>query len=273
MGTLKVRTTTGGWLDVTTAGPSGPPGVDGVDGAPGPTGPQGIATTIVGQFVTRTSADLPVNGTIPADWDGVGTFPGGYQMVQGQALIDNNPASASVGDLWQFAGAAVAAGWINVGQVVGPAGAAGVAGPTGPTGPAGTPGAARVLGTIQSASVVTGTAVNTMAELLVLPAMTFYADRYYHVFASHRCIQDPGVGANVQVRVSVGTVNLQGYDVMSCTDPNQLWGAWSQNWLHLGSLLGAAAGGTSMNVRAAWQCSVASRTIYTPRLHVIEYGP
>ena len=100
------------------------------------TGPQGIATTIVGEFITRTSAELPVDGAIPADWDGVGTFPGGKQMAVNEALIDNAPASATFGNLWQFVGAADAAGWIDVGQVVGPVGATGSAGVDRPDRPA-----------------------------------------------------------------------------------------------------------------------------------------
>ena len=126
-GALKVKDqTTGLWVYAGTPGPMGPSG---------PTGPQGVATTIVGEFVTRTSAELPVDGAIPADWDGVGTFPGGKQMAVNEALIDNATASATFGNLWQFVGAADAAGWIDVGQVVGPVGSTGPSGSTGPTGP------------------------------------------------------------------------------------------------------------------------------------------
>ena len=50
--------------------------------------------------------------------------------------------------------------------------------------------------------------------------VTIFPDRLYHIFAGHRCIQDFGVGGNIQMQVSIGTVNLQGYDVVACTDPN-----------------------------------------------------
>jgi hypothetical protein len=128
----------------------------------------------------------------------------------------------------------------------------------------------RIVINNQYTSVTTSATVNTMTELINVSGL-FYADRTYQIHASHRCIQDLGVGGNAQMRVSVGTVNLQGYDVVSCTDPNSLWGAWSQTWLHLGSLIGGTAAGVDLAVRVAWQCSIASRIIYTPRLHVIEF--
>lgn len=128
----------------------------------------------------------------------------------------------------------------------------------------------RVALTVQVASIVTPATVNVLEDKVTGNA-TLYADRMYHIFASHRCIQDTGVGGNAQMQVVVGTVNLQGYDVVACTDPNSLWGAWSQSWLHDGALLGAAAAGSTLTVKLRYQCSIASRTVYTPRLHVIEY--
>ena len=141
MGALKVREpSTGTWMVIPTVGPTGPAGPT------GPTGPQGVATTIVGEFSTREPTDLPPDGLIPADWDGPGTFPGGWQMIVGTALINNNPASATLGNLWQFVGTLLAAGWIDVRQVVGSTGPTGpsgadsiVPGPTGPIGPTGPP--------------------------------------------------------------------------------------------------------------------------------------
>ena len=123
----------GTWVTVPTVGPPGSTGPTGV------TGPIGPATTIVGEFTTRSAGELPVDGFIPDGWDGVGTFPGGRQMVVGDALINNNTASTTFGDLWQFVGATDPAGWINVGQVVGPVGPTGLSGPTGPTGSTGPP--------------------------------------------------------------------------------------------------------------------------------------
>jgi hypothetical protein len=121
-------------------GPQGNPGIDGQDGQ---------ATIIVGQFVTQTPATLPATGLIPAGWDGAGTFPGGKQMVVGEALIDNNPASAALGHLWQYVSTGVVpAGWIDVGLVRGPIGATG---PTGPTGADGLPGPSFPGGTADQA--------------------------------------------------------------------------------------------------------------------------
>jgi hypothetical protein len=129
----------------------------------------------------------------------------------------------------------------------------------------------RVAFTSMLATFVTSPTVNTMIDMIV-GDVTMFPDRTYHIFASHRCVQDMGVGGNVQMQVSVGTVNLQGYDVVACTDPNSLWGAWSQTWLHDGAILGAVdAAGTVLSIRSRIFCTVASRTIYNPRLHVIEY--
>jgi hypothetical protein len=129
----------------------------------------------------------------------------------------------------------------------------------------------RVAFNIQIASAVSNATINTMTDTIVGDA-TFFPDRMYHIFASHRCIQDLGVGGTIQMQVSIGTVNLQGYDVVACTDPNSIWGAWSQGWLHDGALLGGTdPAGSVLSCRLRHQCSIASRTIYTPRLHVIEY--
>jgi hypothetical protein len=134
-GALKVKDqATGLWIYAGTPGATGPTG---------PTGPQGVATVIVGEFSTRAASELPPDGFIPADWDGPGTFPGGWQMIEGTSLINNNPASTTFGHLWQFVGTLLAAGWVDVGQVVGATGPTGpastVPGPTGATGATGPP--------------------------------------------------------------------------------------------------------------------------------------
>jgi hypothetical protein len=102
----------------------------------GPQGDVGVATTIVGEFTTRAATTLPPTGIIPAGWDGAGTFPGGRTMAVGESLIDNNTASGTYGDLWQYVSTATdPAGWIDVGKVVGPTGPTGPTGPAGPVGP------------------------------------------------------------------------------------------------------------------------------------------
>lgn len=92
--------------------------------------------------------DLPVSGYIPANFDGAGVPPVGFQMLVGQCLFYTKNKHA-----WIYVGASfVAAGWIDVGQITGPTGQQGPIGPkgeqgetgphgeageTGPTGPVG----------------------------------------------------------------------------------------------------------------------------------------
>jgi hypothetical protein len=122
-------------------GPMGPDGPTGTDGAPGPTGPTGsqgqagTATLVVGSFGAQTTpADLPVDGLIPADFDGAGEPAAAYQMEVGQSLIYMGD-----GHLWAYVSTATnPAGWVDVGLVQGPVGPTGPDGPIGPTGPPGT---------------------------------------------------------------------------------------------------------------------------------------
>jgi hypothetical protein len=58
-------------------------------------------------------------------------------MLPNQALINNNSASSTFADLWQWISSNA---WVNVGQVVGPIGPQGFPGDEGPTGPSGPPG-------------------------------------------------------------------------------------------------------------------------------------
>lgn len=128
-------------------GPAGAQGVEGPQGPIGATGPAGQATVIVGEFgALRTPAALPINGIIPADWDGQGRPPNTVTLTQGQSLIyhpsdTNDPL---YGHLYQFVGAAVnPAGWVDIGEIIGPEGPpgpAGAQGPAGPEGPQGVPG-------------------------------------------------------------------------------------------------------------------------------------
>jgi hypothetical protein len=125
-------------------GPTGPQGITGTTGAAGPQGPQGLAgqtAVIVGQFgASKTPANLPTNGIIPANWDAAGVPPAQLTMGLGQALI------YTVNEhIWVYVGTGMnAAGWADMGAAQGPQGPQGAAGPTGPTGPqgmAGSPGA------------------------------------------------------------------------------------------------------------------------------------
>ena len=130
-------------VDVITGlpGPVGPPGPEGPQGPPGEQGEGALATLIVGTFgAVRQPADLPDDGFIPADWDGLGRPINDVQIQLGWSLIyDPN------GELWTFTGDINVGGspWINPGILAappgppgepGPPGGAGVQGPAGPQG-------------------------------------------------------------------------------------------------------------------------------------------
>lgn len=139
------------WEDVSTMGPTGPTGPMGAQGYVGPTGPpgeQGIQGEsgqvgyIVGEFgQLRTPAELPADGFIPTDFDGVGRPPAGFAMPTGGYMVylpaagDTHP---EYDDLYQYVREVPM--WINVGKLQGPPGAQGPMGPQGwigPTGPQG----------------------------------------------------------------------------------------------------------------------------------------
>lgn len=123
------------------AGPQGPPStVPGPGGPAGPQGPQGesgMATLIVGSFGDqRTPADLPADGFIPANWDGLGRPAADTQVQLGWSLIYDPD-----GALWTYTGPAGVGGpWINPAVVRGPEGPQGPQGPAGPQGEPGPPG-------------------------------------------------------------------------------------------------------------------------------------
>jgi hypothetical protein len=125
-------------------GPVGPQGAQGIEGPEGPVGPAGApgqATVIVGEFgAIRTPAALPISGVIPADWDGTGRPPNTVTLTQGQSLIyrPSDTNDPEFGHLFQFVGAAIVpAGWVDIGEIVGPAGPQGSPGSQGPEGPQG----------------------------------------------------------------------------------------------------------------------------------------
>lgn len=146
-------------------GPQGPAGIDGPQGIQGPqgnvgpqgeTGPAGEPSVLVGSFgASKTPADLPVNGFIPANWDSVGNPPTDEQLTVGQALVysDCPPSTPLYGHVFSYVGTGFDAnGWIDCGDIVGPQGATGQQGiqgpagnngsdgPVGPQGPAGNDG-------------------------------------------------------------------------------------------------------------------------------------
>lgn len=147
------------WLDAgRLVGPQGPVGPEGEQGVPGPIGPdgvqgpqgeqgiQGAATIIKATFgLTKLPSDLPVDGFIPANWDGGGIPVNDYQMLIGESGI-YTPANYDdplYGQLYTFVGPARPEGWSRIGQVTGaqgPTGAQGAQGPTGPAGPQGVQG-------------------------------------------------------------------------------------------------------------------------------------
>jgi hypothetical protein len=116
-------------------GPQGTPGVDGADGAQGPMGPEGIQGppgeigTLIGSFgVSKTPADLPLDGAIPANWDSAGNPMNPYQMGQGQGLLYTGD-----GHIWVYVTTGLTPiGWVDGGLIQGPQGPQGPQGVEGP---------------------------------------------------------------------------------------------------------------------------------------------
>lgn len=126
-------------------GPQGPQGIQGNTGPQGPQGPAGQAAVLVGEFgASKTPADLPANGFIPANWDGPNNPPNDEQLVVGQALVYTlcPPSTPGYGHVYSYVGTDFdASGWVDAGDIVGPPGPTGPQGPQGNTGPQGPAGA------------------------------------------------------------------------------------------------------------------------------------
>lgn len=131
-------------------GPVGPVGPQGDGGPAGPMGPEGRqgppgqTTKLIGSFGNvKTPADLPKDGLLPKDWDGVGNPPYEYQMQSGESLVFT-PADKQTplyGHLFAFVGeSAELTGWGDCGDIVGPQGPAGPQGEPGMEGPRGAQG-------------------------------------------------------------------------------------------------------------------------------------
>ena len=131
-------------------GPQGPQGIQGNTGATGPQGPAGQAAVLVGEFgASKTPADLPANGFIPANWDGPNNPPNNEQLVVGQALVYTlcPPSTPGYGHVYSYVGTDFdASGWVDAGDIVGPPGPTGPQGPQGNPGPQGPAGAAGAQG-------------------------------------------------------------------------------------------------------------------------------
>jgi hypothetical protein len=125
------------------AGPQGDEGPQGPQGIEGPTGPQGNAgqsTIIVGSFGNiRIPAELPSDGFIPQDWDGVGHPSIDHQMIVGESVTYSlaAPADPQYQHVFSFLDFGGVTGWSDIGQVTGPQGPPGNTGAQGPIGPQG----------------------------------------------------------------------------------------------------------------------------------------
>jgi hypothetical protein len=116
---------------------------------------------------------------------------------------------------------------------------------------------------------VTSGAVNVMHTLITGPC-DIDPTRNYLIMAGIRCIQDPGaVVPLAQARVNVGQ-QLEGYDVWVSPDTG-LWGAWHQHWWKTGASLNGTGATVSVTATLDLQLNVASKTVYAPRLTVIEF--
>ena len=100
----------------------------------------------MGDFgISKTPADLPPTGLIPADWDAPGVPVADAQLLVGHSLYyaPTSPTDPLNGHLFQYVStSADPSGFIDIGQVRGPAGETGPAGPTGATGATGIAGPA-----------------------------------------------------------------------------------------------------------------------------------
>lgn len=116
-------------------------------------------------------------------------------------------------------------------------------------------------------SVPSHSTANTMGNL-VSGNVTIDPAKMYHIFASVRAIQDPGaVLGFAQFKMTVG-IQLEGYDCVSGPDSG-LWGAWSQNWMKSGSALSSTL--ASVPVALDLLLNAAAKTVYAPRVYIIEY--
>jgi hypothetical protein len=115
-------------------GPTGPQGISGTDGAPG------VIAKLIGHF-SRNPLELPTNGFIPVSWDANMHPSVDWQMLADQALYHE-----PTGNVYVFVGSDPAGltdqphGWVNAGQMKGPAGPQGPMGPQGLTGATGAQG-------------------------------------------------------------------------------------------------------------------------------------
>lgn len=138
-----------GAIDVSAGmpGPEGPPGPSGPQGPDGPPGPGGQATIIVGTFgAQRQPSELPPDGFLPANWDGLGRPVADTQVELGWSLIYEPD-----GTLWTFVRELSPGGqpWITPGILQAPPGPPGAQGPPGgpgAQGPAGPQGARGEMG-------------------------------------------------------------------------------------------------------------------------------
>ena len=130
--------------DTGNDGPQGIAGPQGPIGNTGPQGPAGEPAVLVGSFgASKTPADLPVNGFIPANWDSPGNPPTDEQLTIGQALVYSEcpPATPLYGHVFSYVGTGFDAnGWVDCGDIVGPQGPQGIQGIQGPQGNNGTDG-------------------------------------------------------------------------------------------------------------------------------------
>lgn len=128
------------------AGPQGQPGIQGQKGDIGPKGPAGEAATIVGSFgASKTPADLPPTGFIPASWDSPGNPEFEEQLTIGEAFVytDCPKGTPKYGHVYSFVGTGFnPSGWVDAGDIVGPTGPKGDVGPQGNTGATGSTGPA-----------------------------------------------------------------------------------------------------------------------------------
>jgi len=120
-------------------GPPGPVGPEGGEGPQGPEGPSGRVTVLVGAFGhERTPSELPLDGFIPAHWDGPGRPSVDLIIVVGDSLIFQPLVDDPLAQhIFVYTGSE----WVDIGEPQGERGPPGAQGQPGPTGPQGATGA------------------------------------------------------------------------------------------------------------------------------------
>lgn len=207
---------------INVSGPQGPEGPTGPEGPQGAAGTAGDSISIIYAFgVTKTPADLPVNGIIPQDWDEVGSPPAQIVFANGQAAryapADQNDPDFGNAYVWYT----TPAEWFNAGSIQGPQGEQGIqgetgatgadstvpgpTGPEGPTGPQGPQGEQGIQGPGGAHGSLTGLSANDHPQYALLNTEV----NFQRVTSTNAIVANNGISA-AGTQNAFGSVALSG---------------------------------------------------------------